>query len=54
MRRNEQFPLTALICDVLKMKAGTMTLEQIRKNWTADKYRGVNPEIARWYVEDGR
>lgn len=45
------FPLTSLICDAIKMKAGTMTLEQIRKNWTAGKYPNVRADHARWYVE---
>lgn len=28
-----------------------MTLEQIRKNWTAGQYPNVRDDHARWYVE---
>lgn len=45
------FPLTALLCDVIRMNMGKLTRQDLRAKWQNGSYRGVNPAYARWYVE---
>lgn len=47
----ENFPLTHLIADTIRMEQGQMTKSELRENWRNGKYAGVNPAHAKWYVE---
>lgn len=45
------FPATRFLCDVIRYQLGQMTKDQIRANWKAGQYRGVNPDWAKWNIE---
>lgn len=38
-----RYPATDFLCDLIRMRQGQMTKDQIRAKWKAGEYPGVNP-----------
>lgn len=41
-------PLTEYLCDLIDLQAGKIDKEEMRRRWTAGKYRGVKSDYAAW------
>lgn len=50
MQREGGFVLTDFLCDVIDWQEGRITRDDLRARWKAGKYRGVNPEYAKWQM----
>jgi hypothetical protein len=48
------FPLTRLICDLIRVQTGSLTMPDIRKRWSDGAYAGVRDDLAKAYVEEMR
>lgn len=45
-----KFPATDFLADTIRVQMGHKTITDLRKNWTAGKYAGLDPEYAKWVI----
>lgn len=48
------FPLTRLICDLIRVQTGSLTMPDLRKRWADGAYAGVRDDLAKAYAEKMR